>query len=82
MKKNVLMAAIAAVVSVGAYAGFNSYRANSGSSDLLLENAEALSEGEIVTLPCVYQPLSKCRFFAQDKEGNLGEMTIDSMVKK
>ena len=82
MKKKVLMAAIAAVVSVGAYAGFNSYRANSGSSDLLLENAEALSTDEVVTFPCVVAPGKKCTFPAEDADGNKGEATIDGMKKK
>ena len=46
MKQKMMLAAIAAVISVGGGAGFNAYRTNSSASDILLANAEALSNDE------------------------------------
>ena len=46
MKKKLMLAAIAAVVGVGGFAGFNAFQNNSSASDILLTNAEALSNDE------------------------------------
>lgn len=43
-----MLAAVAAVVSVGAFAGFNTSRPTDDASDLLLANAEALAEDYII----------------------------------
>ena len=40
MKQKMMLAAIAAVISVGGFAGFNAYQNNSSASDILLANAE------------------------------------------
>ncbi len=39
-----MLAAVAAVVSVGAFAGYNTSRPTDAASDLMLANAEALAE--------------------------------------
>ena len=49
MKQKMMLAAIAAVVGVGGFAGFNAYQNNSSASDILLANAEALA-GPIVEI--------------------------------
>lgn len=49
MKKKLMLAAVAAVVSIGVFAGFNAYPTNSSASDILLANAEALA-GPIVEI--------------------------------
>ena len=41
-----MLAAVAAVVGVGGFAGFNAFQNNSSASDILLANAEALSNNE------------------------------------
>ena len=47
MKQKMMLAAIAAVVGVGGFAGFNAYQNNSSASDILLANAEALTDIEL-----------------------------------
>lgn len=42
-----MLAAVAAVVGVGGFAGFNAYQNNSSTSDIQLANAEALSNDEL-----------------------------------
>lgn len=42
-----MLAAIAAVVGVGGFAGFNAYQNNSSASDIQLANAEALTDIEL-----------------------------------
>ena len=83
MKTRILFSAVtlAAIVAVGAKA----YKAQeSGAiSDIMLENIEALSEGEDtdVTIPCRVKALKTCTFEVEDADGNLYDMSIGDMEK-
>ena len=68
-KKMFVTAAIAALMSVGAYFGNTTTTPSEGLSDLLLENAEALANGEITVVGCI--PMRDATCYVFDGNGQL-----------
>jgi hypothetical protein len=67
MKKKIVVAAIVALMGVGGYLGHRSQTlTNAGESDLLLANAEALSQGEsTLEFGCFHQYVESDRPFEE-----------------
>ncbi len=61
MKKRIVVAAMVALMGVGGYLGHRSMTcSNSGESDLLLANAEALAKDELFDTSCEPKPTYMC----------------------
>ena len=52
MKKKVIMLSCIAAVAIASFVGTKTFQSNAYENGLLTQNVEALSQGEVVNIPC------------------------------